>query len=129
MSNPSQAFWRFYDVGPNDYVVGDAPVYPELYNVYVVYNDVSGMNTDGTYIIRYEWSGGATVDADNPGTWEEWKYVRSDGGDERHTYVRGYEGFGEDVVPAICGIELIQWFELTGIHVGTNQFLTSMSLP
>jgi len=99
MSNPSQAFWRFYDVGPNDYVVGDAPVYPELYNVYVVYNDVSGMNTDGTYIIRYEWSGGATVDADNPGTWEEWKYVRSDGGDERHTYVRGYEGFGEDDDP------------------------------
>jgi len=42
---------------------------------------------------------------------------------------QGDQGLGEDVIPTVFSIEIIQGLELTGGNVSTDQFLTGMTLP
>ncbi|MFN8609407.1 MAG: RHS repeat-associated core domain-containing protein, partial [Vulcanimicrobiota bacterium] len=120
---PAQEFWRYDNDGIDiNLTTVDGPVYPSVYLAVVAYNDVTGLNSDGTYIIRYDWSGGATVDSSNPGTWEEWKYVRSNNGTVRSTYNRGYDGFSSNTDPDFVEVAFEGGNDPTEVFLSTGMY-------
>lgn len=68
---------------PEDFIV-----YSNDIGATILFDHVVGFSQDGTYYIRYDFEGGATIDSENAGMWMEYRYTRSNGGNDRVIHSR-----------------------------------------